>query len=144
MARKKDNKIRWPLILAFGILVCIMIAVFVLISEAPSRTVTADRFGTVASRVLAYASANNKMPTRLSDLPQRQGHDNEIVDEWNHEISYTVQNDGTVILTSYGKDGRPGGNGEDGYIIGSFKPRDEDGKWASQVNWIVSSRRAPD
>ena len=40
--------------------------------------------------------------------------------------------DGSVTLTSYGKDGRPGGRGHSTDIVHRFQPRRPDGTWRRQ------------
>lgn len=43
-----------------------------------------------------------------------------IVDGWGHNIGYEVDSKGAIVLTSYGRDGRPGGAGVDADIIRTF------------------------
>lgn len=38
------------------------------------------------------------------------------LDPWDHEYEYIVNNDGTFEILSYGRDGAPGGTGEDADI----------------------------
>lgn len=67
---------------------------------------------------------NGKLPENLGRLVepdsngQRYIKDKESVplDPWDHEYFYNVQPNGTYDLGSYGADGQPGGDGENGDV----------------------------
>jgi hypothetical protein len=49
-----------------------------------------------------------------------------------------------VTLTSYGRDGRPGGTGEDADIVGVFRAKTADGRWADELGeWRVDPFATP-
>ena len=83
-----------------------------------------------------FARANNYLPPDLSVLPLREGYDNRITDGGGHEIIYRLGPDGIITLTTYGKDCRIGGTGDNADFIGVFDPRGPDGNWRDQVEWI--------
>jgi len=88
-------------------------------------------------RILRYAHHLNRLPTSVRELPPIEGHSNDTVDEWGREIQYEVEND-RVTLTSYGRDGAPGGFGDDADIIKVFRTKDDRGNWNEElVNFDV-------
>jgi hypothetical protein len=89
----------------------------------------------IKRRILRYAQANDKLPPDLSVLPQMANYGNEIVDYWGHPIHFTVKDD-WVTLTSFGSDGKAGGNGDAADLIGRFGTKREDGSWSDEfVPW---------
>jgi Type II secretion system (T2SS), protein G len=61
-----------------------------------------------------------------------EGYSNEVTDGWGRPILWRVEGD-DIILTSYGRDGVPGGAGEDADMIGVFRTRTADGRWADEL-----------
>ncbi len=73
-----------------------------------------------AVRVGMYQQREGALPTSLNTLPIRQGYDNETTDGWNQPLIYAVD-EGGFSLKSLGRDGVPGGSGEDGDIIRKYR-----------------------
>ena len=61
-----------------------------------------------------------------------EGYDNGIIDAWGRPISVRVEGD-TVTLTSLGRDGAPGGIGDDTDMIGIFRAKSATGQWADEL-----------
>jgi hypothetical protein len=97
--------------------------------EIPVRELTLTRMRGVQTRILEYARSHDQLPADLADLPQRQGYDDSITDAWGRKFIYNVDRSGTVTLKSLGRDGAPGGSGEDADIICKFQSRRPDGNW---------------
>lgn len=100
---------------------------------------TVNRIRFTAGRILEFAKVHNRLPASLLELPARKGYDNETTDGWGCDILYEVKPDGMVSLTSYGRDRRPGGGGEDADCVGTFNPRGQDGTWRDQLEWAHES-----
>jgi len=49
-----------------------------------------------------------------------RNYDNETTDGWNRPLIYTRNNDG-FALTSFGRDGAPGGSGADADIVSKYR-----------------------
>jgi len=88
-------------------------------------------------RILRFARANDRLPATLEELPPSASLGNTTNDGWGHPIVVSFAPDGTVTLTSYGRDGVPGGTGEDADIVTSFTAKTTNGSWADeQVPWV--------
>jgi hypothetical protein len=70
--------------------------------------------------VLQYARDHHALPARLIDVQKSASVVVPITDHWGRAINYRVDRDGGITLMSRGRDGRPGGAGEDKDIIGVF------------------------
>jgi hypothetical protein len=64
-------------------------------------------------RIRDYAAEHHRLPARLSDLPKLENpnRDGSCRDGWGRELIYAPQSDGSVVLSSLGKNGRLGGKG---------------------------------
>jgi hypothetical protein len=134
-------RLRWPLILVLGIAVVIVALTLFLAEEIPPRSMTRTRMEVTAQRLLMYAQASGRLPKTLEDLPPREGYDNHTTDGWGHPLIYDTKPDGTVTLTSLGKDGTRGGDGENEDWVGVFKVQKADGTWENEVSWGSESWR---
>jgi hypothetical protein len=108
----------------------------------PPTSRTIGRFDDIAIRTLNHAKKNGRLPSAISDLPERADLDNSIKDGWGREIMYEVLVDGTVRLSSFGRDGKPGGEGRDRDIVVVFSLRDDAGDWRSEPEWTFESWQA--
>lgn len=94
------------------------------------RQLTRTALISVGKRILIYMSKHNKVPPTLMHLPVIQGTGNETTDAWRHEIVYEVDATRKVTLKSLGKDGLPGGVGNDSDITCSFPLLNEHCNWS--------------
>lgn len=78
-------------------------------------------------RIDMYMTANGKHPKDLSVLPIRQGYVNRTTDGWGRNLIYDVDNEGIISLISLGRDGKPGGEGDDADIGRYYRTRNKDG-----------------
>jgi len=91
-------------------------------------------------RIGLFAEKHKKMPVSLEELPNREGYDERITDGWNRPLKYVIDSNGIVTITSFGRDGKPGGVGEDADISKSYRSRRPDGSlWAASPMWIVEA-----
>jgi hypothetical protein len=87
-------------------------------------------------RVLRYAKIHNSLPKSPRDLPEIPGKISGVQDAWGREILMSFE-DAKATLTSLGRDGKPGGTGEDADMTGAFPLKDQNGDWAEEgVPWI--------
>ena len=64
---------------------------------------------------------HHRLPTGLSELPPvGADRDGSLDDVWGRAILYGMNAHATVVLTSLGKDGKPGGEGEDADVLQAF------------------------
>lgn len=92
---------------------------------------------TMKRRILRYVSARQALPTSLDQLPRIEGLSNDVTDGWGRPIFWRTEGD-EVSLISYGRDGAPGGVGEDEDMIGRFSTKRSDGSWADEFcEWLV-------
>jgi hypothetical protein len=118
--------------LTLGMLAVLVIVFALFVDTVPPRSVTATNMHMMKRRTLRYAAANGSLPTSLDQLPRIEGYVNEVADGWGRPIRWRVEGD-EVTLTSYGRDGVPGGTGEDADMVGVFRAKTADGRWADEL-----------
>jgi hypothetical protein len=103
------------IILAVGTLVgCRALASF--IDIIPPVDLTRSHITETFCRIEMYVKTNKSIPPSLDVLPNRDGYANSTLDGWNRLLQYRVTEDGLITLTSFGADGKPGGDGENADI----------------------------
>src|SRR5208283_4939170 len=97
---------------------------------------TKDAITETFVRIDIYAKTNKAVPLSLDLLPKREGYSNQTTDAWGRPLMYRVTQDGIITLTSFGKDGKLGGNGEDADISVSYFTKRPDGSlWVGSDMW---------
>jgi hypothetical protein len=100
--------------------------------------------GETFARIDIYAQSNRSLPTSLEMLPKREHYMNRTTDGWGRSLLYSVSQDGIISLTSLGKDGVLGGQGEDADITEAYYTRRTDGTlWAGSDLWLVEAEVKP-
>ena len=84
--------------------------------SGPGEDVTRSRMIGIAAMLHEYVRVNGKVPNTLSDLPEHEAYDSNLVDAWGNEIVWS-EYERIVTLISSGKDGKPGGEGKDCDIV---------------------------
>jgi hypothetical protein len=110
--------------LALVILVIIVIAlavvVFAFVEEVPPTALTRTCMTVTEGRIHDYAATHHHLPSKLSDLPRLADNRNDsIIDGWGNAIQYEVDGQ-SVTLLGLGKDGLPGGDGQNADIKSIF------------------------
>lgn len=108
------------------------------LGNLPPENATSTTMSVLKTRILRYAKTNNRLPTKLSDLPALEGYVNSVTDAWGNEIQ--LQIDGTTVtLISYGKDQQPRGVGDNLDVIGVFETKSQSGfGWLDEnTDWKV-------
>jgi hypothetical protein len=102
---------------------------------------THTAIGETFYRIQIYAQKYGAVPASLDALPKREGYVNRTTDGWGRPLEYRVRPDGVITLTSYGRDGAPGGAGDDADISVSYRTKRADGSlWVGSDLWIVEAR----
>jgi len=100
--------------------------------------------GETFARIDIYAQSNKSVPTSLEMLPKREHYMNRTIDGWGRPLQYTATQDGIISLTSLGRDGIVGGQGEDADITEAYYTRRADGAlWAGSDLWLVEAEIKP-
>jgi hypothetical protein len=106
----------------------------------PARAMTVTAMTETFVRISLYAQQNNDIPPSLDVLPRRSGYANQTTDGWRRPLKYETTPDGIIRLTSLGKDGVPGGTGDDTDVSRAYYARCPDGSlWVTSEMWIVEA-----
>ena len=96
--------------------------------------------GETFARIDIYTRSNKSLPTTLEMLPKRENYMNQTTDGWGRQLHYSLSQDGIISLTSLGRDGVVGGQGEDADITEAYHTRRADGTlWAGSDLWLVEA-----
>ena len=118
----------------------IALVIFSCFDLLPARGLTGIRMETMKQRILHYARTHNEFPKTVTDLPLLSSRDNTVQDGWGHDIRFEIATNGTVTLTSLGRDGLPGGAGDDADITRTFPAHTSQGAWSEEtVAWSSDS-----
>ena len=131
-----STKLKVVLGIIFSVII-LVVMVSLSVDTIPPRSLTATRMSVTKRRVIEYARIQDHLPINLSVLPSIPGYDAQIEDAWGRTLHYKIDADGNVVLASYGRDGKPGGEGDDRDMIGVFAPKDSNGKWSDKsARWL--------
>ena len=115
---------RWPILLAAvaalgGILTLVKAYQVVEERNSPRRS-TEVAMRVLSSRVMLYARENGSLPDSIDDLPKTRvitNSTNFMRDAWGHRLVLETAPPTGFSLRSLGRDGAPGGTGEDADIL---------------------------
>lgn len=106
-----------------GVLAVIAVVAFLLFSATTtisSADMTATRLRVLEFRIRQYVQKEgHKVPADLNTLPKTPNKDNSITDGWGRQFILIID-DSVITLTSYGKDGEPGGTGDNADVVHRF------------------------
>jgi Type II secretion system (T2SS), protein G len=144
MANKKRLAVVFSaIVLLAGTYLLLNLCAKIDLGELPPENGTSTRMYPLKTRILRYAKKNNKLPSKLSDLPPLEGFSNFTKDYWGNDIIYQV-NGSTVTLLSYGKDQKPGGAGDNLDVVGVFEAKNEFGQWVDENSaWKIMPLQKP-
>lgn len=132
-------KCRASIILAFGFVVAAVVA-FSFVDRITPVEMTHTAMIETFVRISLYAETNKALPPSLEVLPKREGYANRTTDGWKRTLEYSVSGDGVITLRSLGKDGRPGGDGENADISQSYLSKRPDGSlWVGSPMWTAEA-----
>jgi hypothetical protein len=114
-------------VLGFVVLMGIL-AVF-LVEPIPPRALTRTRLDRLEYTIHLFVNDRHRLPTNLSELPERKGYDNSLLDAWGKPILYSYDSNGMVTLDSLESEKHPDGNGNHERIERHFATKDTNGQW---------------
>ena len=124
--------------LAFLILAGVVISSLITVVTPVEMTHTA--IGESFVRMQMFLTEHHRFPSALGELPKREGYANRLTDGWRRPLIYQVEEDNFVTLLSLGRDGQPGGTGEDADIQTTYRTKNPDGSWCADDDmWIVTA-----
>ena len=83
------------------------------VTTIPSQASTDGRFAALERELTAFYETNGRFPAALAELPVVKGDPSHATDGWGHAMTYRHESDGNVVVQSLGRDGAPGGVGDD-------------------------------
>lgn len=141
----KINKLLLLLNLSLMLILCYWIFYFMSfegLRQATSKFMTPGNLTDTAIsetmyRIHFFAKNKGEIPEDLSLLPIRENHSNKTCDWWGRPLIYFIDKDKhTLTLTSLGRDGLRGGEGDNKDIYASYYYIKPDGTfWANQGDW---------
>jgi hypothetical protein len=132
----KTSHLAWGVILVVAVPAVLILLWAANVDVIPPSGVTHSSIHMCKRRVQRYAIEHNVLPTTLNETKEIEGFNTAIEDYWGHPILYSVDAKGLVTLSSYGKDNKPGGTGDDADLVGVYPSRQPNGKWSDEsVQW---------
>lgn len=122
------------------------VAMFIALSGCCAHVITPEEMtntaiGETFYRVHLFGKKYHKVPHSFDELPIREGYANRITDGWGRRLILNIKDDKLMTITSYGKDGKPGGEGENSDISRSHWLIKKDGSfWIDDDMWIMESK----
>lgn len=93
---------------------------FIFADTIPDRAVTPTAILGTSNRIETYLNEHKELPPRLDALAESDG-GKVPVDLWKRTLVYEIGPDGSFTLGSLGRDGQPGGRGEDADQLRRFR-----------------------
>jgi hypothetical protein len=101
--------------------------------EATDASVTVVR-----NAINDFVADNGRAPSNMVEIARYRPVNKAWNDGWGRTLLYDVNTSGVASLTSLGKDGRPGGLGQDADLVWAFALKDRSGTWIG-TNWQMGS-----
>ena len=120
------------LILAGSIFVAICLIAIPFTTFVPPSHQTITAMVDIQKVVFVYIARYGNAPLTLEAL-KRIDMSMNIADVWGREILYHIDGN-SIILTSYGQDGKPGGVGQDEDVSCIFKIKNPQGGWLKEID----------
>lgn len=116
----------------FLVAIVLVAVAAILLNVEIDRAITPEEqtytaIGETAYRIDMYMAKHGAAPKSLSELPRREGYSNSLMDGWNNELTYTIASDGTLTISSLGKDRKTGGVAENSDISVTYQIREDKG-----------------
>jgi hypothetical protein len=92
----------------------------------------------VRNAINTFIADNGRAPSNMLEIARYRPVNTVWNDGWGRPLLYHVNASGVASLTSLGKDGRPGGLGQDADLVWTFALKDRFGNWIG-TNWQSGS-----
>lgn len=132
---------RWLLATCLVIGVGTLLGTLCLFNVAPPQSRTDLTMRDLAGRIRTAFKQGRSIPADLTTLPEHRRDSVDVNDGWGRPMTARWLVGGTVELLSLGRDGRPGGTGEDADLRGVFDPVADDNEWIVRPFENVPSTR---
>ena len=108
-------------LLGFGTLIFVAAALFLaascqsgaIVDTIPPENLTEGALQFTYVRIETFWNQHGRVPTKVSELPDVKDHDCSMKDGWGRELHWLSDGKSMVRVWSLGRDGKPGGTGED-------------------------------
>jgi len=87
----------------------------------PKLSMTETDIAETSCRIGILFGQQGHLPPDLSTLPVRKGYANRATDAWDRPLMYSVNSADGFTLSSFGRDGVVGGQGEDADVVRRFR-----------------------
>ncbi|MGM0490319.1 MAG: type II secretion system protein GspG [Planctomycetota bacterium] len=84
-----------------------------LVNEIPAKNMTSTRLTGARTRIEKFWNKHHRVPLHPDDLPDEPNRDCSMRDGWGRKLNWHSDGKRTVKVWSLGRDGEPGGTGED-------------------------------
>ena len=115
-ARNRPIVRRSVVLFAIAGLAVVAIAI-AMVDVMPPSAITPTAMGETSVRIELFFQRNKHLPPDLRALPERQGYMNRTTDRWDCPLRYATDGEDAFTLSSFGKDDKPGGSGDDADTI---------------------------
>jgi hypothetical protein len=95
-----------------------------LVDVVPRRAITPTAIEETSVRIGLYFYHHKYLPPDLAVLPVRDNYANRTTDAWDRPLMYSITSGDSFTLSSFGRDGVAGGQGEDADIVRKFRITD--------------------
>jgi len=136
---------RRTLIITCILLAAVLFIMFLSVDIATPRSNTRAAIGSIMyHRIPEYLKQHHQLPDRLADIPTVESYNDCLTDGWGRDIMYFKNSDGTYTLLSYGKDGKPGGTGENADIQETFNVSELTSEITRRTLGVIAEVRIPE
>jgi hypothetical protein len=117
---KRTNRRTTVLLIAASSFIVIYVVAISAITRISPNDMSSTAISETAARIGVYLQQAQDLPDTLDKLPIRQGYANRTTDGWDRSLIYT-HDDKQFVLSSLGKDGEAGGDGDDADIVRQYR-----------------------
>ncbi len=127
-------QVSWPF-RSLAAIVVLFGCTLLLLDVAPAGSSTHSSGIRLSYGILRYARSHDAVPVSLAALEAADPQCHQWVkDEWGRSFQYTVESDGTVTVTSLGRDAKPGGNHANTDRVWRLHLKNTSGQWLNPEN----------
>jgi hypothetical protein len=100
-----------------------------IVDTIPPQNLTETRLLVTYNRIQNFWNEHGRVPTKPAELPDVKNRDCSMADGWGRELNWKSDGTSKVKVWSLGRDGKPGGTGEDADLevafVGKQKGQDD-------------------
>lgn len=100
-----------------------------IVDTIPPPNLTETRLLVTYNRIQKFWNQHGRVPAKPADLPDEKNRDCSMTDGWGRELHWDSDGKSKVKVWSLGRDGKPGGTGEDADMkvefVGKQKGQDD-------------------